>query len=73
MSKCRGIISKYLTWDVAAGNKALFWEDSWDGQPPIQSSPNLETLISKLKTLWGNKVKDYKVKELEDGVLRWKW
>lgn len=73
ISKCRGIINKYLTWDVAAGDKALFWEDSWDGHPPIQASSNLENLITKLKSLWGNKIKDYKVKVASDGELSWRW
>lgn len=73
MSKCRGIISKYLTWDVGVGNKALFWEDSWNGLPPIQSSPNITKLTSKLKSLWGSKVVDYKVKVISDGQLRWIW
>ena len=60
-------------WDVAAGDKALFWEDSWEGSPPIQSSPILDILKVKLKSSWGCKVKDYKVKEMSDGVLRWRW
>lgn len=73
ISKCRGIISKYLTWDVAVGDKALFWEDSWDGHPPIHASSSLEYLITKLKSLWGNKIKDYKVKKMSDGELSWEW
>lgn len=28
MSKCQKLISKFLTWDVGLGDKALFWEDS---------------------------------------------
>ena len=71
--KCRGIISKYLTWDVAAGDKALFWEDSWDGLPPLNLSPDLESLMIRLKTLWGNEVKNYKIKEEIDGEVRWRW
>ena len=58
MSKCQTIINKYLMSDVAAGDKALFWEDSWDGCPPIQSSPILDNLKTRLKSLWGCRVKD---------------
>jgi hypothetical protein len=37
MLNCRDLIGKFLTWDVGVGDKALFWEDSWDGHPPIVS------------------------------------
>lgn len=73
MSKCQKIISKYLTWEVVAGNKALFWEDSWDGHPPIQSSPTIDSLKARLSPLWGNKVEDYKIKVTSNGNLRWRW
>lgn len=69
MVKCRSIINKYLMWDVAAG----FWKYSWDGHPPLHTSSNLENIITRLKSLWSSKVRDYKIKELIDGELRWRW
>ena len=68
MSKCQKIISKFLTWDVGLGDKALFWEDSWDELPLIESSPSNDTLKQRLTSLWGSKVKDYKIKEVSDGA-----
>ena len=37
MVKSRNLITKYLTWDLGKGEEALFWEDSWNGLPPLTS------------------------------------
>ena len=73
MSKCRHIISKFLSWDVGLGDEALFWEDSWDGFPPIISRPFPLTLKEKLVSSWGVKVKDYKLKISSEGSVKWVW
>jgi ribonuclease HI len=73
MSKCRHIISKFLSWDVGLGDEALFWEDSWDGFPPIVSRPFPSDLKDKLVSIWGEKVCDYKMKITSGGSAKWVW
>ena len=61
MVKCRTLINKFLTWDVGSGEEALFWEDSWEGKPPLSSQMVPLTLKSRLTECWSNKVKDYSI------------
>ena len=62
-----------MTWDVGLGDKALFLEDSWDGFPPIPSTPSHKRLKRILSEVWGDKVIDYKVKYDLDGIQKWRW
>ena len=55
MIKFHHLLCKYLTWDVSKGDEALFWEDSWDGHPPLDPSSFLRDLKEKLVNLWGRK------------------
>ena len=73
MLNCHDLIGKYLTWDVGIGDKALFWEDSWDGHPPIASKPYPRHLKEVLISRWGTKVGKYKIKIVSNGVARWVW
>lgn len=73
MVKCRNLVGKYLMWDVGKGNETLFWEDSWDGHPPIDSSPFPGGLKEKLINLWGSRVCDYKIKVSSDEFSGWIW
>ena len=73
MLKFRSLINKYLTWNVGSGDEALFWEDSWEGKPPLSTFKIPPTLKDKLTELWGNKVKDYRTLVNSDGSLVWKW
>lgn len=58
MTSCRNLIGNYLTWDVGKGESALFWEDSWDGYPPLGREPTLGNLKTKMCNCWGSKVSD---------------
>lgn len=58
--KCRALISKYITWDTRRGEDALFWEDSWDGLPPMDSLGILTNVKNTLVNLWGTKVSNFK-------------
>ena len=73
MVNCRGLTGKFFTWDVGLGDRALFWEDSWDGFPPITSTPFHDRLKKILLSAWGDKVIDYKVKYDSDGIQKWRW
>ena len=73
MVKCRDLVSKYLTWDVGKGNHALFWEDSWDGHPSIDSNLVSGNLKGKLISRWGKKVSDYKTTISMEDHSRWIW
>ena len=71
----RSLVSKYLTWDLGNGEEALFWEDSWNGNPPLINSNFSPETITKLKSLWGTKVKDYVEESESEPELgkEWKW
>ena len=56
---CWHLITKYLTWDIGRGDEVLFWEDSWNGHPPINLSKVTPEAKIHLKTIWGSKVKNY--------------
>lgn len=73
MLKCRQLICKFLSWDVGKGDEALFWEDSWDGYPPLDQSCILVDLKDTLINMWGNKVCDYKTLVYVDGTPKWVW
>lgn len=73
MIKCRRLVCKYLTWDVSKGNEALFWEDSWDGHPPINPRFIPKNLKDNLVNLWRSKVCNYKTKITSEGITRWIW
>ena len=73
ISNCRHLISNYLTWDVGKGDNAFFWEDSWDGLPPIVNSLTIGNLKLKLQKVWGKKVCDYKEVCIINNNSIWKW
>lgn len=59
IAKNRHLITKYLTWDIGKGQNALFWEDSWDGIPPLDTQGLPSECKNLLSNLWGDKVMDY--------------
>ena len=61
MIKCHHLVCNYLTRDVGKGDEALFWEDSWDGHPPLHHSSFPKDLKEKLINLWGSKFCEYKI------------
>ena len=60
IAKRRSLINKYLTWDVGNGEEALFWEDSWDGHPPIDNLGLPKSSKELFINLWGTEVSNYK-------------
>ncbi|GLJ42107.1 hypothetical protein SUGI_0871930 [Cryptomeria japonica] len=41
------------------GSNALFWEDSWNGHPPLAYDQNLSQARVILTSIWRSKEKDY--------------
>ena len=60
MMKCRPLVSKYLTWDLGRGDEALFWDDSWDGQPLIINSRIFQNNINVITNNWKPNLLDAK-------------
>ncbi|GLJ14706.1 hypothetical protein SUGI_0238400 [Cryptomeria japonica] len=59
MMNCKQLILDRLTWDVANGNKARFWGDSWGGYVALDKM-NLSPIIKEVLTNpWGTQIKDY--------------
>ena len=73
ITSCRNLINRFLTWDVGNGKSAFFWEDSWDGYPPLERDQSLSTLKAKLCNCWGSKVSDYKTKVTNGHGYEWIW
>ena len=73
MIKCRPLISKFLTWDMGAGEEALFWDDSWEGKPPLNSFMTNSYLKSRLTELWGSNIKDYCLRSDSEDSPTWHW
>ena len=71
--KCRDIITKYVTWDLGNGNKALFWEDSWNGLPRLDTYNISNQTINLLKMRLGTKLVDYVENDLSNEDNPWKW
>jgi hypothetical protein len=73
IAKRKPLISKYLTWDVGNGQEALFWEDSWDGHPPLDKLGIPNSCKDSLTKLWGTKVSDYKTCIMTNVGIKWIW
>ena len=58
---------------MGKGDEALFWEDSWDGYPSIDSMGFPKISKEQFIKLWGTKVSDYKTKKTTNGVTNWEW
>ena len=53
------LIHNNLTWDIGEGMYTLFWEDSLDGLPPLDSFNLLLNIKSTLINTQGKNVYDY--------------
>lgn len=58
---------------MGLGDEALFWEESWNGHPPISFTPFPKVLKDKLVSLQGVKVSNYKTKISSEGTNQWVW
>lgn len=68
------LIKEGLFWICNSGADALFWQDSWDGHPPlITSFPQLQPLCQALLNAGWSKVEHFKtVKHVKLEVACWK-
>lgn len=73
LSKCRYIISKYATWEIGNENNALFWEDSWNGLPHLNTYNISDQTINLIKATWGTKLRDYVEHDQTNEDNPWKW
>ena len=73
MMQCRPLISKYLMLDIVKGNKALFWEDSWDDLPSLDSHNLPSNIKNTLSTTWGNSIEKYLTININDQNITSKW
>lgn len=73
ISKCRHLISKYATWDIGDGKNALFWEDSWNGLPRMNTYNISCQTINLLKASWGLRVQDYLEQNPSNEENSWRW
>lgn len=70
---CRNLIIENITWDIAKGNKVVFWSDSWGGYSTLDNffiSPRMKEV---LRELWSKNLKDYIECPSGDPTLGWRW
>lgn len=73
LCKCRSVILPHLSWIVHNGRKVRFWEEFWNGHPPLVNSRDLTPLISTLSSLWGVFVANYFEIEYSGNLKVAKW
>ena len=73
MADSWALISKYLSWKVNKGSTVLFWEDSWNGLPPLTTLYSFRLWKHIFCQCWGVHVQDY-FKEVDptSGLVTWK-
>ena len=58
---------------MGKGEEALFYEDSWDGHPPIDNMGLPNSSKELFINLWGSKVSDYKIMKSTSDGTKWEW
>lgn len=69
----RNLILEQLSWDVAKGDQALFWENSWGGYSVLEGQINNSIVKDNLSALWGRYVKYCIELPNNDPTLGWRW
>ncbi|KAH9324526.1 hypothetical protein KI387_004704, partial [Taxus chinensis] len=73
MIEHRSLFIFYADWKVGNGEKALFWDDPWNGYPTLGDSTTFSYIERRLLDDWGPFVSNYG--ELNDSLpsmLQWK-
>jgi hypothetical protein len=52
------LIQEHAFWEIRNGQSALFWTDSWQQMPPLQSEENLLHYENQIQNLATSKVAD---------------
>jgi hypothetical protein len=56
--KNKPLIQEHAFWEIRNGQSALFWTDSWQQFPPLQSEENLLSYENHIQNLATSKVAD---------------
>lgn len=59
MMSSKDIVCNYVTLEIHSGEKVKFWEDSWNGFPPLCRQEKLDEACQVLKAEWGSSFWDY--------------
>jgi hypothetical protein len=69
----RMLIQKHTFWEIRNGEHSLFWQDSWQQQPPLTSIEDLNPLYQQMQSRDSLHVKDlWKENALHQPWRRWK-
>ena len=49
MMSSKDIVCNYVTWKIHSGEKVKFWEDSWNGFPPLCRQEKMDEAHQVLK------------------------
>ena len=73
MMSSKDIVCNYVTWEFHSGEKVKFWEDSWNGFPPLCRQEKLDEARQVLKAEWGSSFWDYVLAiEIHSRRVLWK-
>lgn len=73
MMSSKDIFCIYVTWEIHSGEKVKFWEDSWNGFPPLCRQEKLDEAYQVLKAEWGSSFWDYVLAiEIHSRRVLWK-
>ncbi|KAH9300825.1 hypothetical protein KI387_012408, partial [Taxus chinensis] len=61
----------YVSWFVNNGARVNFWEDCWNGCPPLNLVSSLNSTMNKTRASWGPFVANYF--QHPDGSPSWSW
>ncbi|GLJ47489.1 hypothetical protein SUGI_1002430 [Cryptomeria japonica] len=73
MISCKPVFLPFLTWVIQNEKKALFWEDSCYGFPPLSNMDTLNQTKSILKEKWDANVSDYFYIKVDNGLKSSHW
>lgn len=73
MISCTKVITPFISWEVNRQDEVKFWEDSWNGHPPLREHQELQSTIPLLSHTWGTRLIDYVGSvEAPSGRVSWK-
>lgn len=74
MMSCWQVVTSYISWLVHKGEVAVhFWNDSWNGYPPLNDNVCLRLIIPILSQIWGVRLIDFiDSVEISSGRVTWR-
>lgn len=73
MLSYKPMITDHISWQVGTGDKARFWEDSWEGLLVLKDMEEVDAIMRVTEAQWGSKVRYFLCKRTLDRCEEWAW